>query len=56
MPKSFMPGDSVKILSLGDEVPTATVLEMELNGIVKVRLADGEEIEVSAGDLRRLNQ
>lgn len=44
----------MKILSYGEDAEPAKVLTAEHNGLVKVRLADGDEIEVSSGELKLL--
>jgi len=56
MTTSVLPGDIVKILSYGEDAEPAKVLTTEHNGLVKVQLADGDEIEVSPGDLKLLNR
>ena len=55
MTKSVQPGDIVKILSYGEDTDPANVLSAEHNGLVKVQLADGDQIEVSSSDLKLLN-
>jgi hypothetical protein len=59
MDRSFLPGDQVRILADYEDIPhntEASVVKPPFNGIVVVRLSDGREMEVKAGDLFRTDR